>query len=78
MPRKSELMLFNVDVNDPNFFMRDPHTKDIHVSSRTKRYGLVFDKRVVDPVTFKSYPYGYTPSTLVYADMVNVETLLDL
>ena len=22
------------------------------------RYGLVFDKRVVDPDTFKSYPYG--------------------
>ena len=64
--------------NDPNFFRRDSHTKDIYVSSRTKRYGLVFDKRVVDPVTFKSYPYGYTPSTLDDADMANVETLLDL
>jgi len=59
----------NVDVNDPNFFMRDPHTKDIHIKSRTKRYGLVFDKRVVDPASFKSYPYGYTPSTLDDADM---------
>ena len=58
--------------------MRDSHTKDINVSSRTKRYGFVFDKRVVDPVTFKSYPYGYTPSTLDDADMANVETLLEL
>jgi len=67
----------NVDVTDPNFFMCDSHTKDIYVSSRTKRYSLVFDKRVADPVTFKSYPYGYTPTTLDNANMANVETLLE-
>jgi len=59
-------------------FLRDSQNKDIYILPRTKRYGLVLDKRVVDPVTFKSYPYGYTPSTLNDADMVNVETLLDL
>lgn len=26
---------------------------------RIKRYGLVFDKRVVNPNTFQSYPHGY-------------------
>jgi len=56
--------------------MRDPHTKDIHIKSRTKRYGLVFDKRVVDPASFKSYPYGYTP-TLDDVDMLNAETLME-
>ena len=45
----------NVDVVNPNFFYRDPANKDLKVISRTKRYGLVFDKRVVDPDTFKSY-----------------------
>ena len=43
-------------------FKRDPNTKDIHIVQLVKRYGLVFDKRVVDPASFKSYPYGYTPT----------------
>ena len=41
-------------------FKRNPNTKEIRVEDLIKRYGLVFDKRVVDPETFKSYPYGYT------------------
>ena len=53
----------NVNVVKPNFFVRNPATKDIRVIPRTKQHGLVFDKRVVDPSTFKSYPYGYTKCT---------------
>ena len=53
----------NIDVVNPNFFQRNPATKRIKVTTRTKRYGLVFDKRVVDPNTFKSFPYGYTKDT---------------
>ena len=53
----------NIDVVNPNFFWRNPATKHLRVITRTKRYGLVFDKRVVDPNTFQSYPYGYTPDT---------------
>ena len=49
----------DVPVVNPHFFTRDPATKTITVAPRTKQYGLVFDKRVVDPVSFKSYPYGY-------------------
>ena len=49
----------NVDVVNPNFFWRNPATKHVKVITRTKRYGLVFDKRVVDPNTFKSFPYDY-------------------
>ena len=50
----------NIDVVNPNFFWRNPATKHLRVITRTKRYGLVFDKRVVDPNTFQSFPYGYT------------------
>ena len=50
----------NIDVVNPNFFWKNPATKHLRVITRTKRYGLVFDKRVVDPNTFQSYPYGYT------------------
>ena len=49
-----------VDVTNPHFFTRNAATKQLRVVPRTKQYGLVFDKRVVDPDTFKSYPYGYT------------------
>ena len=53
----------NVNVVNPNFFWRNPATKHLRIIPRTKRCGLVFDKRVVDPNTFKSYPYGYTKDT---------------
>ena len=49
----------DVPVVDPNFFTRDPATKRLKVAPRKKLYGLVFDKRVVDRETFRSYPYGY-------------------
>ena len=39
----------NINVVNPNFFSRHPATKQLKVGPRTKRYGLVFDKRVVDP-----------------------------
>ena len=68
----------NINVVNPNFFTRHSATKQLKVGPRTKRYGLVFDKRVVDPDTFKSYPYGYTPSGFNDVDMENAETLFEL
>ena len=57
---------------------RNPATKRQKVGPRAKRYRLVFDKRVVDPNTFQSYPaYGYTKIQLEEANMENVETLKD-
>ena len=50
----------NVNVVNPNFFWRNPATKHLRVITQTKRYGLVFDKRVVDSTTFRSYPYGFS------------------
>lgn len=51
----------NVEVLNPRFFTRDPTTKRLRVMPHVKKYGLVFDKRVVDPITFQSFPYGYKP-----------------
>ena len=48
-----------VPVVNPHFFTRDASTKRLRVVPRRKEYGLVFDKRVVDVDTFKSFPYGY-------------------
>ena len=49
----------NIDAVNPNLFWRNHATKHLRVITRTKRYGLVFDKRVVDTTTFASFPYGY-------------------
>lgn len=43
----------------PDFFERNKETKKIKLTDRVKKYGLVFDKRVIDPATRVSTPYGY-------------------
>ena len=65
------------DVHNPHFFTRDPTTKRLRVIPRTKQYSLVFDKRVVDPATFMSYPYGYT-EFYTAEDQEVAETLFSL
>ena len=39
--------------------VRDPKHYQLYTFPEYKRYQLVYDKRVVDPVTFQTYPYGY-------------------
>ena len=39
--------------------VRDAKNYDIYTYPEYKRYKLVFNKRVADPTTFETYPYGY-------------------
>ena len=39
--------------------VRDAKTYELYTFPDYKRYQLVYDKRVVDPGTFQTYPYGY-------------------
>ena len=39
--------------------VRDPKNYQLYTFSNSKRYQLVYDKRVVDAKTFQTYPYGY-------------------
>ena len=39
--------------------VRDPKTYNLYTHPQHKWYQLVYDKRVVDPQTFLTYPYGY-------------------
>ena len=39
--------------------VRDAKTYELYTFPDYKRYQLVYDKRVVDPTTFHTYPYGY-------------------
>lgn len=43
-----------------------------------KRYQLVFDKRVVDPTTFMSFPYGFEQFEMDEEDEDNLDILLQL
>ena len=44
---------------NPTHFKRNVLQKDVSVGPQRKRYRLVFDKRVVDPESRISYPFGY-------------------
>ena len=67
-----------IPVHNPHKITRDVNTKQLQTVEETKRYKVVFDKRVVDPDIFQSYPYGYTRATLHESDMDNVQQLLDM
>ena len=39
--------------------VREAKTYDLYSFPDYKRYQLVYDKRVIDPSTFQTYPYRY-------------------
>ena len=49
-----------VNVVNPNHFKRDQTSKKIALVEQVKKYGLVFDKRAVDPETKRSLPFGFS------------------
>ena len=48
-----------IPVTNPNHFKRDNTAKSIKLVEQVKKYGLVFDKRVIDVATKKRFPFGY-------------------
>ena len=48
-----------LELTNPTHFKRDTVNKGIGIVPQTKKYGLVFEKRVVDPTTKSSLPFGY-------------------
>ena len=46
-------------VNKTHQIVRDPKHCKLYTFHESKFYQLVYDKRVVNPDTFKTYPYGY-------------------
>ena len=64
-----------IEVYNPNHFKRDTTYKKIKLVEQVKNYKVVFDKRVLDPDTKISYPFGYRAWSEVDDD--NVQMLLD-
>ena len=48
-----------IAVINPNHFHRDQTAKKMKMTRQEKKYRLVFDKRVIDLDTKRSYPFGY-------------------
>ena len=48
-----------LELTNPTHFKRDTVNKGIGTVPQTKKYGVVFEKRVVDPATKSSFPFGY-------------------
>ena len=57
-----------IRVHNPHKIKRDANTKTLQTIEETKRYKVVFHKRVVDPDTFQSYPYGHEKQVTVLDD----------
>ncbi len=57
--RQPNVIPRDIPILNPHKITRDPKTKTITTQTETKHYSLVFDKRVVKPGTFCSYPYGF-------------------
>ena len=54
----------------PYHIVRQSKDYSIQTEEQKKQYQLVYSKRVIDPHTFKTYPYGY--------HMDNVNIVMDL
>ena len=49
-----------LEVTNPSHFKRNTKQKDIGLISQTKKYGVVFEKRVI--VSKSSFPFGFARS----------------
>ena len=64
-------------VRKPYHIVRQAKDYSIQTEEQTKQYQLVYSKRVIEPRTFQTYPYGYK-AALDDQDMDNVNHLIDL
>ena len=64
-------------VRKPYHIVRQAKDYSIQTEEQTKQYPLVYRKRVIDPRTFKTYPYGYQ-AAFNQQDKINIDTLRTL
>ena len=64
-------------VRKPYHIVRQAKDYRIQTTEQVKQYQMVYSKRVIDPKTFQTYPYGYQ-AAFDDQDMNNIDTLLAL
>ena len=68
----------DIPVWNPHKIVRDNREKRLMTETEIKRYQLVFDKRVVNPITFMSLPYGFEAFVVEALDDDNIDILSHL
>ena len=68
----------DIPVWNPHKIVRDNREKRLMTETEIKRYQLVFDKRVVNPITFMSLPYGFEAFDVEALDDDNIDILSHL
>ena len=68
----------DIPVWNPHKIVRDNRNKRLLTETEIKRYQLVFDKRVLNPVTFMTLPYGFEGFEMTEEDESNMDTLMQL
>ena len=65
------------EVVKPYHIVRQAKDYAIATAAQTKKYKMVYTKRVIDPTSLMTYSYGYQ-ATFNQQDMKNIEKLLTL
>ena len=68
----------DIPVWNPHKIVRDNREKRLMTETEIKRYQLVFGKRVVNPITFMSLPYGFEAFDVEAVDDDNIDILSHL
>ena len=67
------------EVRRSHRIVRDPKDFTVQTIAETKKYQMVYEKRVIDSETFMTYPYGYGEIDMEVATVQqDIHTLLDL
>ena len=74
--RPLEIHVRQTEVVKPYHIVRNATQYVLETKQQTKKYQMVYNKRVIDPDTFKTYPYGY--ERLNQDDVEMMELLIDL
>jgi len=67
------------EVRRSHRIIRNPKDFSIQTVAEQKKYQMVYEKRVIDPDTYMTYPYGYGEIDLTMETVEqDIHTLLDL
>ena len=69
---------WHIPGHNPHKTKRNTDTKTFEKNEESKQYKVVFHKRVLDPDSFQSYPYGYTRTELHDLSMGKIDILVGL
>ena len=65
------------EILKPYHIVRQSKDYAIVTKPQIKKYQMVYSKRVIEPRTFMTYPYGYQ-AAFDQQDIINIDTIMTL